>query len=111
MFRRTRTGTVDIISGSVALNRESADYLTNAMEQCFGDGPARIVLDMGEIPLIDSLGLETMLTVHESIESRAVSLRLAAPNPLCQDILAVTGVGNQFEIFRDVKSAVGSYAV
>ena len=31
------------------------------------------------------------------------------PNPLCADILSVTGVGDYFETFPDVNAAVGSF--
>ena len=109
MFRKTKQGTINVIAGTAPLNRESADYLTNAMEQCFGDGPPRIVMDMSEIPLLDSVGLETLLAVQENIESRSGSVKLAAPNGLCSDILNVTGVASQFEVYRDLKSALGSF--
>lgn len=109
MFRRSRQGAVSIIAGSSALNGESAEYLTNAMEQCCGEGPPRIVLDMSEIPLIDSAGLESLLTIQESIEARSGMIKLAGPNALCRDILSVTGVSNHFEIHREVKAAVGSF--
>lgn len=109
MFRKTRQGAVYIIAGNLPLNRESADYLSNTMEQCFGDGPPLIVLDMAEIPLIDSGGLELLLTIQEQVESRSGTVKLAGPNALCRDILNVTGLVHQFEIHREAKSAVGSF--
>lgn len=109
MFRRTRQGAVNIISGNVPLNQEHADYLINAMEQCFGEGPPRAVFDMQDVPLMDSVGLEKLLVVKESFESRAGMLKIACPNQLCRDILNVTGVANHFEIFRELKTAVGSF--
>lgn len=98
-----------MISGALSLNAESTDYLTAAIEQCFNDGPPRIVLDMSEMPLVDSAGLELLLTLQENAEGRAGAIKLAGPNTLCRDILAVTGVANQFEIHREVKAAVGSF--
>ncbi len=39
----------------------------------------------------------------------AFGLKLAAPSPLCEEILSVTGVGEGFEIFEDAALAVGSF--
>ena len=109
MFRRTRQGAVNIISGNLPLNQENAESLVSALQQCFGEGPPRAVFDMQEVPLIDSIGLERLLDMQESFASRAGSLKLAGPNQLCRDILNVTGIANQFEIYRELKSAVGSF--
>lgn len=91
------------------MNRESSDYLANAVEQCLGDGTPRIVFDMSEISLIDSAGLEKLLDLDELVESRAGVMKLAAPNPLCRDILSVSGLVDHFEIHKEVKIAVGSF--
>ena len=109
MFRKTRQGAINIIAGSVPLNSECAEPLTQAFEQCFGDGPPCIVLDLSEVPLIDSIGLELLLTLQERVEANAGIVKLAAPSPLCRDILNVTGLIHQFEIHREAKSAVGSF--
>lgn len=109
MFRNTRQGAVNIIAGGVPLNSECAEHLTNVVEQCFGDGPPLIVLDMSEVPLIDSIGLELLLALQERVEANAGTVKLAAANTLCRDILNATGLIHQFEIHREAKSAVGSF--
>ena len=109
MFRRTRQGAVNVISGNSPLNQENAEYLVNAVEQCFAEGSPRAVFDMQEVPLIDGAGLEKLLDIQELFESRSGTLKISGPNALCRDILTVTGVANQFEIFRELKAAVGSF--
>jgi anti-sigma B factor antagonist len=109
MFRKSRQGAIHIIAGSVPLNAESNDYLKNAVEQCLGDGPPLVVFDLSEVPLIDSAGLELLLTMQEQIESHSGTIKLAGPNPLCRDILNATGLIHQFEIHRETKAAVGSF--
>jgi anti-anti-sigma factor len=93
----------------VALAGENLQELAATLQQCLGDGQPRAVLDMQEIPLLDSAGLELLLDVQEEFEQRAGRLKLAAASPLCRDILNVTGVGNHFEIYRELKSAIGSF--
>ena len=109
MFRRVRQGAVHIISGNSPLNHENAEYLMNAVTQCFTEGSPRAVFDMQDVPLIDGAGLEKLLDVHELFESRSGTFKLSGPNALCRDILNVTGVANKFEIFRELKTAVGSF--
>ncbi len=109
MCPRSRLGAVHIITGNTQLNADGAESLTAAVEQCCGEGPPRIVLDMTEIPLLDSVGLESLLAVQERVEARAGTVKLAAPNALCRDILNVTGLAHNFDIHREVKSAVGSF--
>jgi len=109
MFQRSRQGAINIVGGELPLNAENAELLTKTLEECFTDGQPRAVLDLQEVPLIDSHGLETLLDIQESFEQRTGSLKLAAPNPLCGDILAATGIDNHFEIYPEVKTAVASF--
>ena len=109
MFRESRQGAIKVISGSVPLSGDNLDFLRTAVEQSLAEGQPRAVLDLREVALIDSAGLNCLLDVLELFEGRAGVLKLAAPNPLCADILSVTGVGDYFETFQDVNSAVGSF--
>lgn len=109
MFRESRQGAIKVISGSVPLSGENLQYLRTAFEPLLDGGQPRAVLDLREVALIDSAGLECLLDILDQIEARAGVLKLAAPNPLCADILSVTGVGDYFETFLDVNSAVGSF--
>ena len=109
MFQRKKQGTVDVVRGSVALTQENAGQLSEILEECLAHGPPRAVLDMRQTPLIDSVSLEKLLDFQETFEDRGGTLKLAAPNALCRDILAVTGVSSRFEVFSDVKTAVGSF--
>ena len=50
--------------------------------------------------------------IGSHLEKRFVEqmfLKIAAPNPLCEEILSVTGVGRHFDTFRDPTTAVGSF--
>ena len=109
MFKRTKQGAITVITGGAPSTTENREVLSDVLETCLGEGQPRAVLDLQEVALIDSAGLELLLDVQENFEQRAGTLKLAAPNSLCRDILSVTGVGNQFEIYREVKSAVGSF--
>ncbi len=109
MFQRTKQGAVDVIAGEMPLTREYAGDLASVIDQCLDHGQPMAVLDMQKIPLLDSAGLERLLDGQDEFLKRGGMLKLAAPSPLCRDILVATGVGANFEIYGDVKSAVGSF--
>ncbi|MFV1967281.1 MAG: STAS domain-containing protein [Pirellulaceae bacterium] len=109
MFKRSKQGAINVITGEAPITTEDLEVLSDALEACLADGQPRVVLDLQEVPLIDSAGLELLLDVQEDFEQRAGTLKLAAPNPLCNDIMQATGVANHFEIYREVKTALGSF--
>lgn len=109
MFQQARQGAITVISGSVPLIGDQLQFLTAAFDDCLSEGQPRAVLDLHEVPLMDSAGLEALLDILDRFGERAGVLKLAAPNTLCDDILSVTGVGTYFEVFGDVNSAVGSF--
>ena len=111
MFETSRQGAVTVIAGDVPLTAENASEFRAAVEACAREGTTRIVVDLNDIPLIDSQGLELLLELQDQVVARAGLVKLCGANSLCQDILEVTGVGHRFEIHTQAKGAVGSFAL
>jgi len=110
MFERFRQGAVDVIRGKDSLTVEKIKQVSKLLDECVQRGQPRIVFDLEEVPLIDGAGLEMLLDVWDRCLKRGGVLKLSAPNPLCREILSITDVGPQFEIFGDTLSAAGSFA-
>lgn len=111
MIRRNRQGAVNVISATEPIAGDHVDELARVLRECKADGIPRAVLDMRDTPLINSLGLEMLLTIQEEFSRSAGVLKLANPNSLCWDAICVTGVNSYFETHSDVKSAVGSFVL
>ena len=109
MFERSKQGAVDLITGNEPLNVEHVDAVSQLLSQVAGQGQPRVVFDLEQVPLIDSAGLELLVDVQERFRRRGGALKLAVRNTLCREILNVTGVSRQFEIYPEVASAVGSF--
>lgn len=109
MFKQSKQGAINVIGGPLPLSGESLDLLDHAFAECLTEGQPRAVLDMRAVPLIDSAGLERLLDLRDQFERKTGALKIAGPNPLCQDILSVTGVASYFEVFPEVSQAVGSF--
>ncbi len=109
MFSVVQQGAVQIITGKEAVTEPNLPELNRYFEECLRESPPRIVLSLAEIPLFDSQGLEWLLSSAERCAERGGQMQIAASNPLCRDILNVTGVGERFEHFDDVRTAVRSF--
>jgi anti-anti-sigma factor len=110
MFQMSKQGAVQVLSGDQPLTSHHADDVTSLVEQVLGRSESRVVFDFRNIPFLDSVGLELLLTLREKCLQAGGSLQIACPGPLCQDILVATGVAEQFAIFDDLATAIGSYA-
>lgn len=104
-----RIGAVDVIDIGFPLTTDTVDQLESLVESIGQPGPVSLVLNLSETPLINSIGLEYLLTLQEQCLRRGGALKLAGPNQLCSDILAVTGIGESVEVFSSVVNAVGSF--
>lgn len=110
MFSCQRSGTIETISGSVALSAEHCEQLSRTVATCLGQGQPRLVFDLSRVPLIDSQGLETLLDIRDQCQQRGGGLVLARPNALCRDIFRATRLERELEIFPDTVEAMGSFA-
>lgn len=109
MFERVKQGAVDVVLGDLPLNEEHVADLRDVLTGCLTGGQPCVVFDLSNTPLIDGAGLELLLDFKEEFEALGGALKLAGPNPLCREILAVTGAGSELEVFPEPLSAVGSF--
>jgi anti-anti-sigma factor len=110
MFVHSRQGAVDVIEGDRPLGRDELAEPAALLDKCLASGQPRIVLDLKKVPLIDSAGLELLLDSSDRCRRRGGGIRLAEPNPLCREILRITGVAERIEVYPNCLSAVGSFA-
>ena len=109
MFSVDSQGAVDVISVTGPLNHENVHELVKTIETGLPGGQPMVVLDMHEVPLLDSAGLETLIEIQQSLQIQGGSLKLSGLTQLCQEILRITKVDEKFDLFQEVKSAVGSF--
>lgn len=103
-------GAVEVVSLDAPLDSKNASDLAETIVNCCAHGQPAIVIDLKNAPLIDSAGLEALVTAQQQAARRGGSIKLSGPNPLCSDILHVSGIDRRFEVFDTSKAAVGSFA-
>jgi anti-anti-sigma factor len=105
-----KQGAVCVVRPHGPLTEAQCEGFRDAALAALGHGRPMLVIDLHEVPLVDSAGLEALVDVRERVEARGGAVKLAAVNALCNDILRVTGVGQKFEQYPHVKSAVARFA-
>jgi anti-anti-sigma factor len=110
MFALEKQGAVCVLRPKAPIEAKHCDQLKQTVLQGLGAGRPMLVVDFHDVPLIDSVGLETLVELREALEAKGGAVKFAAVNPLCADILRVTGVGLKFEQHQQVRAAVGSFA-
>ena len=109
MFEHKRQGAIDVVGGGDRISGDRVPDLAAMLDACAKRGQPRVVLDLHGVALVDSAGLELLLSAHEEFQRTGGALKLANPGALCAEVLKVTGVGAKFEVFGDTGSAVRSF--
>src|SRR6056297_1460039 len=110
MFECNEQGSVAVISGDDPLNTDFLPRVRTLIDECLQKRPPKIVINLRSVPLIDGAGLELLWDTRDQCMRRGGMMELAAANPLCRDIITCTPLAEQFVLFDDVLTAVGSFA-
>ena len=102
-------GTVRVLAPFGALVDEDVQEFMGKLTKQVETGGVRIVVDMQEVPYMDSAALEGLLGVSDEMAGCAMSLRLARVNATCREILELTDSAGHFSFFENVQDAVKSY--
>ena len=88
----------------------AVDGLRETIEEALGGGDTRIVINLAEVPMIDSSGIGVLVKGMATAKQRGGSVKLLNPSKFVVQTLKLIGVLNLFEIFEDENSAVQSFA-
>jgi anti-sigma B factor antagonist len=103
-------GQVKVIKlrGKLSLG-DSVDRLRETLEDLMGSGDTRIVLDLQEVPMIDSSGIGLLVKSLTSAKQLGGSVRLASLSKFVTQTLRMIGLLNLFDVFEGQQQAVASF--
>jgi stage II sporulation protein AA (anti-sigma F factor antagonist) len=104
-----RTGTVDVISPKGPLVDEDAEALIENLATALKAANPRFVIDMSEVPYMDSRGVEGLVDAATDLQQRGGRMRLVSVSATCREILEITGQARRVEFFEDTQHAVRSF--
>jgi anti-anti-sigma factor len=103
-------GSVSILKARSALTGDSLAQCRKHLDECLSRRRSLIVLDLSDSPLIHSEGLEFIVDAQQRCLSHGGKLVVAEPQPLCAEILSITGVEACVAVFHDLRSALSDFA-
>lgn len=100
--------TVSIVSLNGALNARSAEEAKQTFRHLVDQGASRVIVDLEEVPFIDSSGLAALVSGLKTLGGEASNLKLAAPQSQARLLFELTMFDRVFEIHDSVDDALES---
>jgi anti-sigma B factor antagonist len=101
--------TVIDMSGKMTLG-EGDELLRDKVNSLVQQGQKRIVLNLAEVPYIDSAGLGEIVRTYTTVSRNGGSLKLLNLTKRIQDLLSITKLLTVFETFESEADAVRSFS-
>ena len=97
------------IHGKLTLG-EGDELLRDKVNSLVHQERKKIVLNLAEVPYIDSAGLGEIVRTYTTVSRKGGSLKLLSLTKRIQDLLAITKLLTVFETFDSEKDAVKSFS-
>jgi anti-sigma B factor antagonist len=88
----------------------AVDSLRQTIEDALGGGDTRILINLSEVPMIDSSGIGLLVKFLVSAKQRGGNIKLVQPSKFAVQTLRMVGVINLFEIYDSDDAAIESFA-
>lgn len=88
---------------------QPVDELRQVIDESVANGDTRFVLDLAEVPTMDSSGIGLLVRTLASSKQRGGNVKLVQPSAIVSKTLRLVGVLNLFEVFDDDDTAVQSF--
>lgn len=99
---------VNVVTLNGALNARSAEEAKQTFRNLVEDGVTQVVVDLNEVPFIDSSGLAALVSGLKTLGGEAANLKLAAPQSQAKLLFELTMFDRVFEIHDSVDDAMNS---
>lgn len=97
------------LNGRIALGETSA-ALSGKLKELAGEGSRNILINLQNVPAIDSSGLGSLVAGYTSVTNSGGELKLTNIPPRVNDVMTITKLYTVFEIFEDEPTAIASFA-
>jgi anti-sigma B factor antagonist len=96
------------LRGKLSLG-DSVDRLRADLYEMMTNGDTRIVMDLSEVPMIDSSGIGLLVKSLTSAKHQGGSIRLLNPSKFIIQTLKMIGLLSMFDVFEDQQLAIASF--
>src|SRR5436190_19882227 len=97
------------LKGKITLG-EGDELLKDKVNSLINQGQRKIVLNLAEVPYLDSAGLGEVVRAYTTVSRQGGSLKLLNLTKRITDLLAITKLLTVFETFESENDAVRSFS-
>jgi anti-sigma B factor antagonist len=97
------------VKGRITLG-EGDEILKDKVNSLLNQGKKKIVLNLAEVPYIDSAGLGEIVRTYTTVSRQGGSLKLLSLTKRITDLLAITKLLTVFETYESENDAVQSFS-
>jgi anti-sigma B factor antagonist len=88
---------------------ESVDRLRSTIDDLVAGGDTRFILDLAEVPMIDSSGIGLLVRSLMNLKQQGGAIKLLNPTKFAVQTLKMIGLLNLFEVFAEQQKALDSF--
>ncbi len=107
-IRTTGSVTILDLSGNLIIGR-SEESLRETVKQLIAEERRFFLINLAEVPTIDSSGIGAMIKSFTSVKEANGKLKVLKPSRMAQQLLTITGLLSVLEIFDDESAAISSF--
>jgi anti-sigma B factor antagonist len=97
-----------LVSPTGDIDLATAPQLRQDLVEASAEGPTLVVLDLGDVDFLDSVGLSVIVGGHKRLRHGGGALHLAAPSSIVRRVLGVTRLDTLIPTYDTVDAAVSS---
>ncbi|MBS0187715.1 MAG: STAS domain-containing protein [Planctomycetes bacterium] len=108
-IREQQHGAIKALSPQGPICQADAAEFHKAVSAAIASSMGRCVVDLTATPFLDSQGLESILTLSETLSDSGQFLKLCGVCETVREILELTDLASSVEQYEDITSAVRSF--
>ena len=104
-IEQSQQGTIAVLVPHGAIIDDDREKFSEAISKSIEGGRAKIIIDMSNVPFVESQGLEMLLDSAESASFHGGGIRIMNPSDIVRDILTATRLTSKIELHNDMLEA------
>lgn len=106
---KEKDGVVIVIPQGKILDGPDTTRLQGKIEEFVRIGARRMVIDLGEVPHMDSSGIRILVSALNGLRKEGGELRLARIVDKVEDLIAITQLTEKFKTYTSVEEALSDF--
>lgn len=110
-IEQSRAGDVTTLAlkGKLTIS-DGGELLKDSVSSVVREGHRKLLLDLTEVPYIDSAGLGEMVRAYIAVDRQGGKLKLLGVTKRIRDLLRLTKLLSVFEVFETEQEALDSFS-